>query len=99
MEKGWLTRAGQAAMERLDQPGDIQPGVPRMELVGDREFFMTQHRGVLSYTTETVDIGGGDMTVRVIGTDLQLMAMTEGELRLRGRIAAVELRRQGGDHV
>ena len=89
----------QAAMERLDLPGDIQPGVPRMELVGDREFFMTQHRGVLSYTTETVDIGGGDMTVRVIGTDLQLMAMTEGELRLRGRIAAVELRRQGGDHV
>ena len=97
-------------MERLDLPGDIQPGVPRMELVGDREFFMTQHRGVLSYTTETVDIGGvtvgggslrggGDMTVRVIGTDLQLMAMTEGELRLRGRIAAVELRRQGGDHV
>lgn len=72
-------------MERLDLPGDIQPGVPRMELVGDREFFMTQHRGVLSYTTETVDIGGGDMT--------------EGELRLRGRIAAVELRRQGGDHV
>ena len=60
---------------------------------------MTQHRGVLSYTTETVDIGGGAMTVRVIGTDLQLMAMTEGELRLRGRIAAVELRRQGGDHV
>lgn len=86
-------------MERLDLPGDIQPGVPRMELVGDREFFMTQHRGVLSYTTETVDIGGGGMTVRVIGTDLQLMAMTEGELRLRGRIAAVELRRQGGAHV
>ena len=43
--------------------------------------------------------GEPDMTVRVIGTDLQLMAMTEGELRLRGRIAAVELRRQGGDHV
>ena len=86
-------------MERLDLPGDIQPGVPRMERRQRQMCIRDRHRGVLSYTTETVDIGGGDMTVRVIGTDLQLMAMTEGELRLRGRIAAVELRRQGGDHV
>ena len=59
---------------------------------------MCRHRGVLSYSTETVEIGGGSLTVRVIGTELQLVAMTEGELRLRGRIAAVELR-PGGGHV
>ena len=40
----------------------------------------------------------GSLTVRVIGTELQLVAMTEEELRLRGRIAAVELR-PGGGHV
>ena len=104
MERGWLTRAGQAAMERLDLPGDIPAGVPHMELIGEREFFMCRHRGVLSYSTETVEIGGGSLTVRVIGpelirgTELQLVAMTEEELRLRGRIAAVELR-PGGGHV
>jgi len=94
MDRGWLTRAGQAAMERLDLPA----GVPHMELIGEREFFMCRHRGVLSYSTETVEIGGGSLTVRVIGTELQLVAMTEEELRLRGRIAAVELR-PGGGHV
>ena len=52
-------------MERLDLPGDIQPGVPRMELVGDREFFMTQHRGVLTYNWRAVEVGGGEVTVRV----------------------------------
>lgn len=98
MERGWLTRAGQAAMERLDLPGDIPAGVPHMELIGEREFFMCRHRGVLSYSTEAVEIGGGSLTVRVIGTELQLVAMTEEELRLRGRIAAVELR-SGGGHV
>lgn len=85
MERGWLTRAGQAAMERLDLPGDIPAGVPHMELIGEREFFMCRHRGVLSYSTETVEIGGGSLTVRVIGTELQLVAMTEEELRLRRR--------------
>lgn len=98
MDRGWLTRAGQAAMERLDLPGDIPAGVPHMELIGEREFFMCRHRGVLSYSTETVEIGGGSLTVRVIGTELQLVAMTEEELRLRGRSAAVELR-PGGGHV
>ena len=63
MERGWLTRAGQAAMERLDLPGDIPAGVPHMELIGEREFFMCRHRGVLSYSTETVEIGGGSLTV------------------------------------
>lgn len=58
MERGWLTRAGQAAMERLDLPGDIPAGVSHMELIGEREFFMCRHRGVLSYSTETVEIGG-----------------------------------------
>ena len=53
---------------------------------------------MLSYSTETGEIGGGSLTVRVIGTELQLVAMTEEELRLRGRIAAVELR-PGGGHV
>ena len=94
-----LSQASQRAMDRLDLPVNLASGVARMELLGNRSLYIDRHRGVLSYTTETVDIGGGDMTVRVIGTDLQLMAMTEGELRLRGRIAAVELRRQGGDHV
>ena len=75
MERGWLTRAGQAAMERLDLPGDIPAGVPHMELIGEREFFMCRHRGVLSYSTETVEIGGGSLTVRVIGTELQLVLL------------------------
>lgn len=99
MELERLRRAGQMAMERLDLPGDLPAGVPRVELIGDRELLMTQHRGVLAYSTETVDIGSGGLTVRVLGTGLQLVAMSSGELRLRGRIAAVELLRQGGDHV
>ena len=78
-------------MERLDLPGDIQPGVPRMELVGNREFFMTQHRGVLSYSTEAVDINAGTVVVRVQGEGLELAVMTDEELRVNGVIRRVEL--------
>ncbi|MBQ0037422.1 MAG: YabP/YqfC family sporulation protein [Clostridiales bacterium] len=77
-------------MEQLDLPAELA-GVPRMELMGSREFYMEQHRGVLSYSTEAVEINGGDMVVRLSGRELQLLAMTETELRIGGRIEKMEL--------
>ncbi len=86
-----LSRVGLEAMERLDLPGDLTAGVPRMELIGNRQFFMVEHKGVLSYSPETVEIGGSSMTVRLTGRELQLLAMTDGELRVGGYIEKVEL--------
>ncbi len=82
--------AGISAMERLDLPGAIA-GVTTVELTGNREFYMERHRGVLSYSTELVEINGGDLVYRVCGAQLQLLAMTEEELRIGGRIDKVEL--------
>ncbi|MBE6990454.1 MAG: sporulation protein [Ruminococcaceae bacterium] len=78
------------AMERLDLPGGIA-GAPTVELTGNRELYMERHRGVLSYSTELVEINGGALMVRVSGAELQLLAMTEAELRIGGRIDKVEL--------
>ncbi len=86
-----LSQVGLEAMERMDLPGDLTAGVPRMELVGNRQFFMVQHKGVLSYSPEAIEIGGGSMTVCLTGRDLQLLAMTDGELRIGGYIEKVEL--------
>ena len=83
--------AGLNAMERLDLPGGIAAGVPVMELTGNRQLVMEQHRGVLSYSTELVEINAGNMVVRVTGTQLQLVAMTETDLRIDGHIGRVEL--------
>ncbi len=82
--------AGVSAVERLDLPGAIA-GLPAVELTGNREFYMERHRGVLSYSTELVEINGGEMVIRVSGAGLQLLAMTGEELRIGGRIDKVEL--------
>lgn len=91
MEKRTLAQVGMAAMERLDLPVDLAGDVPRMELIGNREFLMIQHRGVLSYSPETVEVSGGGITVRLTGHELQLVGMTDGELRLSGCIEKLEL--------
>ncbi len=91
MGKRKLAQLGWEAMDRLDLPGELAVGIPSMELTGNRQFLMTQHKGVLSYSTEKVEISGGSLLVRLTGRDLQLLAMTETELRVGGQIEKVEL--------
>ena len=91
MKKRTLAQVGMEAMERLDLPVEMAAGVPRMELMGQRQFFMDQHKGVLSYSTECIELGGGGLVVRLTGRQLQLLAMTEEELRVGGTIEKVEL--------
>lgn len=78
-------------MERLDLESAIIAGVPRLELTGNRELYLDKHRGILSYSTESIDVGGGSIIVRVRGFDLQIVAMTDDEVRITGRICGLEL--------
>ena len=91
METGKLTKLALGAMDRLDLPGELAAGVAKMELAGNRQFFMSQHKGVLAYSTREVEISAGAMLVRLSGRELQLQAMTEDELRIGGYIEKVEL--------
>ncbi|MBD9204080.1 MAG: hypothetical protein EGQ29_05765 [Clostridiales bacterium] len=86
-----LAQVGQEALERLELPVNIAAGVARIELLGNRELYMDRHRGVLAYTTEAVDVNGGGVVVRVRGQGLQLLVMTEQELRITGKISGIEL--------
>jgi len=82
-----LERASQV----LDIPADAVAGLPRLELVGDRELRMEYHRGILAYGTEEIHISGGKLVVRVRGAGLELRSMNPTELLITGRIASLEL--------
>ena len=82
-----LERASQA----LDIPADAVAGLPRLELLGDRELRMEYHRGILAYGTEEIHISGGKLVVRVRGAGLELRSMNPTELLITGRIASLEL--------
>lgn len=81
-----LERASQA----LDLPGDALAGMPRIELLGDRELRMEYHRGILAYGTEEILISGGKLTVRVKGTELELRSMNPAELLITGQILSLD---------
>ncbi len=74
----------------LDLPGDVVAGLPRIELLGDRELRMEYHKGILAYGTEEIHISGGKLVVRVRGQGLELRSMTPTQLLITGQILSVD---------
>ena len=83
---GLLERTAQL----LDLPADALAGVPRLELVGNRQLYLEHHTGLLAYSDTQIDANTNFGVLRVRGARLALMAMTAEELRIGGDIAAVE---------
>ena len=75
----------------FDLPADVIAGVPRMELVGDSEFRMENHKGILSCGDEEIHVSGGIYLVKLSGKELEVRAMTGVELLVTGKIQSIEL--------
>ena len=76
--------------ELFDLRADIVAGLCHVEMLGDRQLFLEGHSGILSYGTEQVDVGAGSLILRVRGQNLTLRSMTDSEVRIFGKIDAVE---------
>ena len=77
--------------ELFDLPADALAGLPKVELVGDRELRIENHRGILAYGTDEIHISGGKLIIKVRGSGLTLRAMNASELLITGEIAGVDL--------
>ena len=77
--------------EAFGLPGDVVAGLPRVELLGDRQLRMENHRGILAYGEEEIHVSGGKLIVKVRGRGLALRAMNASELLITGEIAGVDL--------
>ena len=85
-EKGVLT----GAAELFDLPVDLVTGVPHVEVLGNRQFYMENHRGIISYSDREIAISGSGMILQVKGADLVLVSMTAQALRIQGEIERIE---------
>ena len=75
----------------LELPADALAGLPRLELVGDGELRMENHKGILAYGSEEIHISAGQFVVEIRGMGLDLRAMTGLELLITGRIEQIRL--------
>ncbi len=77
--------------EVLDLPADALAGLPKLELVGDCELRVENHKGILAYGREEIHISGGIYLIKIAGRELELRAMTGVELLITGTITQISL--------
>lgn len=77
--------------ERFELPPEAVAGMPRITITGRSRVLVENHRGLLEYGEDTVEVAGGRIRVRIHGAELQLRAMDRNDLVITGRILSVEV--------
>lgn len=75
----------------FDLPMDALAGLPRITLTGRKRICVENHRGLLTYATERVEISGGRVRICITGCDLYLRVMKKDAVVVTGEIHSVEL--------
>ena len=78
----------------MDLPETPLPGIPVVELAGDRRVLIEGHCGVSEYSRERIGIKVAYGLVCITGCGLELARMTKERLVIRGRIDHVHIQRR-----
>ena len=76
---------------RFDLPADALAALPRITLCGRGRVSVENHRGLLGYDGNRVELSGGRVRVVITGTDLELRVMDRSAAVITGEICSVEL--------
>lgn len=76
---------------RTDLPAEVVAGAPKVTVTGGDRVLVENHKGILSYTEDQVEVSCGHGRVRVRGTALLLRAMDEEMLLITGKISGVDV--------
>lgn len=90
---------GKDILRRLTRDEELQdqppPGLPIVELAGNRRVLIENHRGVREYSRERIGVKVKSGLVVVCGQGLELSRMTRQLLVIQGTIEGVRLEGRG----
>lgn len=90
---------GKDILRRLARDEELQdqplPGLPIVELAGNRRVLIENHRGVREYSRERIGVKVKSGMVVVCGQGLELSHMTKQQLVIQGTIEGIRLEGRG----
>ena len=78
------------AADTFDLPGEVLSDLPRLTVTGGRRVMVENHKGLMDYASEQIVVAGGKVTIKIIGSDLELRAMNADALLISGDVFNVE---------
>lgn len=77
-------------VKALDLPQDLFLGLPIISLSGNREVYISNHRGILSYGQEEMVILVKEYQIMIKGKALSIISYTKDDLTIQGYIRSME---------
>ncbi|QJC52554.1 sporulation protein YqfC [Paenibacillus albicereus] len=77
--------------DMLDLPQDVAYDLPRMTMIGDRQLYIENHRGVLHFSSEQLRLQLSHGVLEVSGADLVIRTIWTEEVFIEGKIASIQL--------
>lgn len=74
----------------LDLPKDLFLGYPNISLSGNREIYISNHRGILSYGQDEITILLKDYQMQIRGKSMCIVSYSKEELNIQGYIRSLE---------
>ncbi|NLV77271.1 MAG: sporulation protein YqfC [Tissierellia bacterium] len=77
--------------ETFELPKDIVLDLPKIIMIGDLELHISNHKGIIEYTQETLRINSNIGILKVEGTNLELKTILSEEIIVTGNIEKIEI--------
>ena len=74
----------------LDLPKDLFLGLSEISLAGNREIYVSNHRGILSYGHEEIVILIKEYQIQIKGKNLSIVSYSKEDLTVSGYISSLE---------
>lgn len=77
--------------DRMALPEELLPGTARLTLIGGSQVCIENHRCLLAFAPDSIEVGCGKLRLRIRGDGLELRGMEREALYITGRILSVEV--------
>lgn len=73
----------------LDLPQDLLQDMPRITLIGNKELYIENHRGVLHFSSERLKLALAKGAIEITGQELVIRNILGPELAIEGNIGEI----------
>ncbi|NLW40239.1 MAG: sporulation protein YqfC [Tissierellia bacterium] len=77
--------------EILELPKDVVMDLPKIVVVGNIQVNISNHKGIVEYTQETLRVNSSIGLIKICGTNLELKTILSEEIIVKGNIEKIEI--------
>lgn len=74
----------------LDLPEDLFLGLANISLIGNKEIYISNHQGILSYEEDETNILLKNFQIQIKGKGLQITSYSKEDITISGYIRSLE---------